>query len=52
MQHLTCCQARWALLLADFNFVLVHKLGKKNSIADSLFCPAHFQVMNTEDNRD
>jgi hypothetical protein len=38
-QHLTCCQAHWALLLADYNFVLVHKLGKENGIANPLSCP-------------
>jgi hypothetical protein len=42
MQHLTHCLARWALLLAGFNFVLVHKPGKKNGITDPLSCPAHF----------
>jgi hypothetical protein len=51
-QHLTRCQARWALLLADYNFVLVHKPGKENGIANPLFCPSHFQVTDAEDNRD
>jgi hypothetical protein len=52
MQHLTRCQAYWALLLADYNFVLVHKPGKENGIADSLSHPTCFQVTNAEDNRD
>jgi hypothetical protein len=42
MQHLTHCQARWAILLANFNFMLVHKPGKENGIADLLSCPACF----------
>jgi hypothetical protein len=42
MQHLTCRQAHWALLLADYNFVLVHKPGIENGIADSLSCPSCF----------
>jgi hypothetical protein len=32
--------------------VLVHKLGKENGIADPLSCPACFQIMDAEDNRD
>jgi hypothetical protein len=51
-QHLTRRQARWALLLADYNFVLVHKPGKKNGIADSLSCPSRFQVTDAKDNQD
>jgi hypothetical protein len=51
-QHLTCCQARWALLLADYNFVLVHKLGKENGIANPLSRPTRFQVTDAKDNRD
>jgi hypothetical protein len=42
MQHLTRCQARWALLLADYNFVLVYKLGKENGIVDPLSRPFRF----------
>jgi hypothetical protein len=41
-QHLMRRQARWALLLADYNFVLVHEPGKENSIANSLSCPLRF----------
>jgi hypothetical protein len=51
-QHLTRRQACWALLLADYNFVLVHKLGKENGIADPLSRPFRFQVTDAEDNRD
>jgi hypothetical protein len=50
MQHLTHCQACWALLLADYNIVLVHKLGKENSITNSLSCPTCFQITDAEDN--
>jgi hypothetical protein len=52
MQHLMRRQARWALLLANYNFVLVHKPGKENGIADPLSCPSRFQVTDAEDNRD
>jgi hypothetical protein len=51
-QHLTRHQPQWALLLADYNFVLVHKPGKENSIANPFFCPSRFQVMDTKDNQD
>jgi hypothetical protein len=51
-QHLTCCQTHWALLLADYNFVLVHKPGKENGIADPLSYSIRFQVTNAEDNCD
>jgi hypothetical protein len=51
-QHLTRRQARWALLLADYNFVLVHKPGKENSIANPLSRPSRFQVTDAEDNQD
>jgi hypothetical protein len=49
MQHLMHHQARWALLLADYNFVLVHKPGKENGIADPLSRPLRFQVMDASD---
>jgi hypothetical protein len=52
MQHLTRRQARWALLLANYNFVLIHKPGKENGIADPLSHPSRFQVTDAEDNRD
>jgi hypothetical protein len=51
-QHLTRRQAHWALLLADYNFVLVHKPGKENDIADPLSCLSRFQVTDTEDSWD
>ena len=51
-QNLTRRQARWALLLADFNFVLVHKPGTTNTRADPLSrLPTH-KVLDSEDNRD
>jgi hypothetical protein len=51
-QHLTRCQACWALLLADYNFVLVHKPGKENGIANPLSRLSRFQVTDAEDNQD
>jgi hypothetical protein len=50
MQHLTRHQAHWALLLADYNIILVHKPGKENGIANPLSHPSRFQVMDAEDN--
>jgi hypothetical protein len=41
-QHLMHRQVCWALLLADYNFVLVHKPGKENDSADSLSRPMRF----------
>jgi hypothetical protein len=52
MQHLTRRQARWALLLANYNFVLVHKPGKENGIANPLSRPSCFQVTDAKDNWD
>jgi hypothetical protein len=51
-QHLMHCQACWALLLANYNFVLVHKPGKKNGITNPLSRPSHFQVTDAKDNWD
>jgi hypothetical protein len=49
-QHLTHCQVRWVLLLADYNFILVHKPGKENGIIDSLSCLLCFYVIDAKDN--
>jgi hypothetical protein len=35
-QNLMCCQACWALLLADYDFIFIYKLGVKNSASDEL----------------
>jgi hypothetical protein len=35
-QNLTHCQAHWALLLADYDFVLIHKPGVENGASDGL----------------
>ena len=35
-QDLSRRQARWALKLANFNFILIHQLGKTNVLADAL----------------
>ena len=51
-QHLTRRQARWALLLADFNFVLVHKAGTANTRADPLSRMPQHQVGDAEDNNE
>jgi hypothetical protein len=51
-QNLTCCQACWALLLADYNFVLIHKPEVKNSANDELSCQLCHKISNAEDNND
>jgi transposase InsO family protein len=51
-QHLTRQQARWALLLADFNFVLVHKAGTANTRADPLSRMPNHAVSDADDNRE
>ena len=50
-QHLTRRQARWALLLGEFHFVMVHKPGVNNH-ADPLTRPSHLQVTDEDDNKD
>jgi hypothetical protein len=52
VQNLMHCQACWALLLADYNFVLIHKPGVKNSASDGLSRQSHHKVSDTEDNND
>jgi hypothetical protein len=52
VQNLTCCQACWALLLADYDFVLIYKPGVENSASDRLSRQSHHKVSNAEDNND
>ena len=51
-QHLTRRQARWALLLADFHFVLIHKPGKTMLHSDPLSRFSTHEVTDAEDNCD
>ena len=51
-QHLTRRQARWALLLADFNFVLIHKPGSTMLRPDPLSRFSTHEVNDAEDNKD
>jgi hypothetical protein len=51
-QNLTHHQARWALLLADYNFILIHKPGVKNGASDGLSCQSRHKVSDAEDNND
>jgi hypothetical protein len=49
-QNLTCCQARWTLLLADYNFILIHKSGVENGASDGLSRQSRHKVSDAEDN--
>jgi hypothetical protein len=51
-QNLTRRQARWALLLADYNFVLIHKPGVENGASDGLSRQSRHKVSDAEDNND
>jgi hypothetical protein len=51
-QNLTRRQARWALLLTDYDFVLIHKLGVENGASDGLSRQSHHKVSDAEDNND
>lgn len=51
-QHLTHCQACWALFLADYDFVLIHKPEIKNSAADRLSRDSRHAVTDAGDNQD
>lgn len=51
-QYLTRRQARWVLLLAEFNFLLVHKPGTANTWADPLSRMPNHAVSNANDNRE
>ena len=48
-QHLTRRQARWSLLLADYDFVLIYKPDIANGTADSLTCDSKHSVTDAED---
>jgi hypothetical protein len=43
-------QARWALLLVDYDFVLIHKPGVENGASDGLSRQLHHKVSDAEDN--
>lgn len=51
-QHFTYRQACWALLLADYNFILIHKPGIENGAADGLLRDSRHAVTDAEDNQD
>ena len=51
-QNLSRRQARWAIFLADFNFVLVHKPGSSNTRADPLSRLSSHEVTDADDNRE
>ena len=51
-QNLSRRQARWAIFLADFNFVLVHKPGSSNTRADPLSRLSSHEVTDSDDNRE
>ena len=51
-QHLTRRQARWALYLSRFDFVITHKAGKSNGRADALSRRVDLQVNDEDDNLD
>jgi hypothetical protein len=51
-QNLTRRQACWALLLADYDFVLTHKPGVENGASDELSCQSRHKVSDAEDNND
>lgn len=49
-QDLSRRQARWALWLSRFNFLLTHRPGKQNTQADPLSRFSTHQVSNADDN--
>jgi len=51
-QKLNCRQARWALYLSRFNFVLKYVLGKSMGKVDSLSRQPDWQVEVNKDNED
>jgi hypothetical protein len=50
-QDLMRRQARWALWLSRFNFILKHKPSVQNNWADALLRMDHHKVSDAEDNR-
>jgi hypothetical protein len=51
-QNLTRRQARWALLLANYDFVLIHKPGVENGASDGLSRQSRHKVSDAKDNND
>ncbi|PIL26327.1 hypothetical protein GSI_12083 [Ganoderma sinense ZZ0214-1] len=51
-QNLTCRQARWALYLSRFEFVILHKPGTSNGWADALSRRPDHQTDDADDNLD
>jgi hypothetical protein len=51
-QNLTHHQACWALLLADYNFVLIYKPGVENGASDGLSHQLRHKVSDAKDNND
>jgi hypothetical protein len=45
-----CYQTHWAFLLADYNFILIHKPGIENDASDGLSCQLCHKVFDAEDN--
>jgi len=52
VQKLNRRQARWALYLSRFNFMLKHVLGRKMGKADSLSRRPHWEISVERDNED
>jgi hypothetical protein len=50
-QDLSRRQARWALWLSRFNFVLVHRPGKANTQADALSRMEEHRILDKDDNQ-
>jgi hypothetical protein len=50
--NLNCCQARWYLTLAEYNFTLVHKPGSSMVVSDLMSRDPAKQVMDAENNQD
>src|SRR5277367_2194905 len=48
-KNLTRRQARWALMLSEYDFTIVHKPGTSNGRADALSRRAYFFVEDCED---
>ena len=50
-QNLNCRQARWALYLSRFDFMLKHVLGSKMGKADGLSKRSNWEKGGEEDNK-
>jgi hypothetical protein len=51
-QNLMHCWAHWALLLANYNFVIIHKPGIENGASDRLSRQSCHKVSDAENNND